>query len=275
MSFGAEAPGGPSPPRRRTVSLRRWVVAACLVGGTAQGVFASLEQQRELLEDICDERARWERETVAERQPTRATDRRLSELVDRWQRRFPDSRLFDCHAGGYCYSLCPAIQHPGRAGFPPLVDAERAHCAPALAPSDPCATFRKQACADGSYLCAQAGVLADHARCHSKDDLLAVLARESCGGYLATWKGEALPAAPYVSTAGDPAWCATFASPPPECTGELKSVPMDTPESYCRRRVGNLNDAEVCIALLTTPGLAEKYGYNRQTDPLFTEYRGQ
>lgn len=235
----------------------------------------SLEEQRELLEDICDVRGRWERETVAERQPGREADRRLSELVDRWQRRFPDSRLFDCQAGGYCYSLCPAIQHPGSAGFPPLVDAERAHCAPALAPDDPCATFRKRACADGSYLCAQAGVLADHARCHSKDDLLAVLARESCGGYLANWKGEELPAQPYVSTAGSPAWCATFASPPPECTGELVSVPMDTPESYCRRRVGHISDAQFCINLLTKPGVAEQFGYDRKTHPLFTQYRGR
>lgn len=187
------------------------------MGGIVEPALASSEEQRELLEDICDVRAKWERETVAERQPSRDTDRRLSELVDRWQRRFPDSRLFDCQAGGYCYSLCPVIQHPGRAGFPPVVDAERAHCTRALAPNDPCARFRKQACADGSYLCAQAGVLADHARCHSEDNLLAVLARELCGGYLGSWEGEKLPAKPYVSTAGDPKWCKLFASPPPEC----------------------------------------------------------
>ena len=217
------------------MTARRWSLAlfatSVLLVGFVVLAAASLEEQRELLEDICDERARWERETVAERQPTRETDRRLSELVDRWQRCFPDSRLFDCEAGGYCYSLCPAIQHPGRAGFPPLVDAERAHCAPALAPSDPCATFRKQACADGSYLCAQAGVLADHARCHLKDDLLAVLARESCGGYLATWKGETLPAKPYVSTAGDPAWCKMFENPPPECGGAA-DLPHDNGYEY-------------------------------------------
>ncbi|MBX3023802.1 hypothetical protein KF840_02720 [bacterium] len=224
-----------------------------MVGG-ATLVRAAYEEQRELLEDICQVRAAWEQEIVAERQPTRATDRRLSELVSRWQRRFPESRLFDCRPGGYCYSLCPAIQHPGSAGFPPVVAAAKARCAPALAPDDACARLKKQACADGSYLCAQAEVLADYARCYPKDDLLAVLARESCGGYLANWKGEALPAKPYVSTAGDPAWCSRFASPPPECGGAPAPTPTPpTPESFCGDLSRTDEQRAVCLRCVTAP----------------------
>lgn len=262
-------------PAARTFALilTAWVT----LGGTAGPVRASLEEQRELLEDICAVRGRWEQETAVEHEPTRGTDRRLSELVDRWQRRFPDSRLFDCQPGGYCYSLCPAIEHPGSAGFPPVVEDEMAHCAPALPPNDPCAQMRQAACARLSYLCREGRILADHARCHAQDDILAVLARESCGGYLANW-GTKLPDKPYVSTAGDPAWCDLFASPPPEC-GELISVKMDTPQSYCSRRSSRsgqtMGDTANCVALLTKPGMAERWGIDRKHDPLFTQYRGQ
>ena len=208
---------------------------------------------------MCEVRARWERENIVEHVESRETDRRLSELVSRWQRRFPDSRIFDCNPGGYCYSLCPAITYPGRSTFPPLVAAERANCAPALAADDPCRRFRDKACASNSYLCPHAEVYVDHARCHPRDDLLAVLARESCSGFLYTWEGEAMPDKPYVSTNGDAAWCKLFADPPPECGGAPEAkAPPQTAGTFCARLSKTVEQEEMCIKAVTDPSWANR-----------------
>lgn len=174
----------------------------------------------------------------------RESHARLQQLLDRWWRRFPDSRVFDCDAG-YCFIFCVIVTYPGQPNIPPLLTSELPQCRKTLPSTDPCSRFREVACADFPHLCDVAGDYADHSRCHTKSDqFLAAVARDACSGMLAaiaSWQGETSSAAPRP-TAG---WCERFAKPPPGCPGstEGRERPALPPPAIANDRSSLYDDA--------------------------------